>query len=76
VTGTPRAGAGIDASKLGATERADGRMQITYNRHPLYYFRGGFGYGAPDRKPGDVQGQGFVQLFHVLSPKRTPIRTP
>jgi predicted lipoprotein with Yx(FWY)xxD motif len=76
VTGAPSAGAGIDASKLGATERADGRRQITYNRHPLYYFRGGLGFGAPDRKPGDINGQGFFEMFHVLSPQGTPIRTP
>jgi predicted lipoprotein with Yx(FWY)xxD motif len=75
VTGTPQAGTGIDASKVGATKRSDGRTQITYNRHPLYPFQGGFGFGAPDRKPGDVRGQDFFKLFHVLSPKGTPIRT-
>jgi predicted lipoprotein with Yx(FWY)xxD motif len=74
VTGVPRAGTGINAAKLGTTKRTDGKTQITYNRHPLYYFRGGFGYGAGDKKPGDVTGQGFFQLFYVLSPRGKPIR--
>jgi predicted lipoprotein with Yx(FWY)xxD motif len=74
VTGTPRAGAGIDASKLGTTKRNDGLTQITYNRYPLYYFKGGFGYGAPDRKPGDLNGHGFYGMFYVLSPKGRRLR--
>jgi predicted lipoprotein with Yx(FWY)xxD motif len=68
VTGIPRAGAGIDASKLGTTKRNDGLTQITYNRYPLYYFKGGFGYGVPDKKPGDLNGHGFYGMFYVLSP--------
>jgi predicted lipoprotein with Yx(FWY)xxD motif len=74
VTGKPRVGAGVNASKLGTTRRSDGKTQITYNRHPLYYFRGGFGYGPGDKKPGDANGQGFFQLFYVLSAKGRPIR--
>jgi predicted lipoprotein with Yx(FWY)xxD motif len=73
VRGSARAGAGIDASKLGTTQRSDG-TQITYNGYPLYYFKGGLGYGNPDRKPGDLNGQGFYQMFYALSPKGTPIR--
>src|SRR5262249_35013322 len=34
----PRASVGVKASKLGTTRRADGRLQVTYNRHPLYTF--------------------------------------
>jgi predicted lipoprotein with Yx(FWY)xxD motif len=74
VTGRPRGGAGIDASKLGTTRRSDGKTQITYNRHPLYYFRGGFGYGPGDKKAGDTNGQGFFQLFYAISAKGKPIR--
>ena len=75
VTGKPHAGAGVDASKLGTTKRPDGTTQVTYNRHPLYYFRGGLGYGVPDRRAGDLNGQGFFRLFFVLSPQGRPITT-
>jgi predicted lipoprotein with Yx(FWY)xxD motif len=75
VTGTPRAGAGVKGSKLGTTRRTDGITQITYNRHPLYYFRGGLGYGVADKSAGDVNGQGFFRMFFVLSPTGRPIIT-
>ena len=37
-SGKPLATAGAKASLLGTTKRADGRLQITYNHHPLYTF--------------------------------------
>jgi len=70
----PRAGRGIKASLLGVYKRRDGKRQVTYNRHPLYYFHGDSSTPPGDKKPGDVRGQGFVSEWYVLSPKGKPIR--
>jgi predicted lipoprotein with Yx(FWY)xxD motif len=51
--GKPRASAGARASLLGTTKRADGRMQVTYNRHPLYTF-------VKDTKKGQTHGEGLT----------------
>jgi predicted lipoprotein with Yx(FWY)xxD motif len=61
--GALRAGAGVSASLLGTTTRTDGKTEVTYHRHPLYYFAG-------DRKPGDTNGEGlnaFGAEWYVLS---------
>jgi predicted lipoprotein with Yx(FWY)xxD motif len=63
-TGTPRAGTGVSASLLGTTKRQDGRTEVTYAGHPLYYF-------ISDSKAGDVTGQGingFGGPWYVVSP--------
>ena len=44
--GKPRAGKGADASLLGTTRRRNGKLQVTYNGHPLYYFK--------DDEPGRI----------------------
>ena len=72
--GAPHAGAGLKASLLGVAKRPDAGVQATYNHHPLYYFRGGPGYGVGDKKPGDVNGQGFAGIWFVVSPRGNPIR--
>lgn len=36
--GKPRAGKGIDKDLLGTTKRRNGRKQVTYNGHPLYFY--------------------------------------
>src|ERR1700751_6029363 len=62
--GKPRAGPGVRASLLGTTKRKDGKLEVTYNHHPLYYFVG-------DRKPGQATGQGLNQFgapWWALSP--------
>ena len=38
--GGPVAGDGAVAAKLGTTERTDGKTEVTYNGHPLYYYAG------------------------------------
>ena len=63
-TGKPLAGHGVSASLLGTTKRKDGKLEVTYNGHPLYYF-------VTDRKPGQTTGQGVNQFgapWWVLSP--------
>ena len=63
-TGKPRAGHGVLARKLATTRRKNGRLEVTYNRHPLYYYAG-------DTKRGDTKGQGldlFGAEWDVLSP--------
>jgi predicted lipoprotein with Yx(FWY)xxD motif len=62
--GKPVAGAGVRASLLGTTKRKDGKLQVTYGGHPLYYF-------VTDRKPGQTTGQGLNQFggpWWVVSP--------
>jgi predicted lipoprotein with Yx(FWY)xxD motif len=51
----PIAGHGLRASLLGTTTRKDGKVEVTYNHHPLYYFVG-------DRKAGQTTGQGVDQF--------------
>ena len=62
--GKPIAGPGVRASLLGTTKRKDGKLEVTYKGHPLYYF-------ITDRKPGQTTGQGVNQFggpWWVLSP--------
>lgn len=51
----PRAGAGVRASLLGRTRRADGRRQVTYAGHPLYTYVG-------DSKAGQTTGEGLTDF--------------
>jgi predicted lipoprotein with Yx(FWY)xxD motif len=37
-SGKPRAGKGADQDLLGTTKRRNGKRQVTYNGHPLYYY--------------------------------------
>jgi predicted lipoprotein with Yx(FWY)xxD motif len=60
----PRAAGGAKASLLGTTKRGDGRLQVTYNHHPLYMF-------AQDKKRGQTNGEGvnaFGAVWNAVSP--------
>ena len=52
---SPTVGTGLSASMLGSTRRTDGRLQVTYGGHPLYFF-------AKDTKAGDIRGEGIVHF--------------
>lgn len=70
-TGAPQAGAGATASLLGTTTRTDGKIEVTYAGHPLYYF-------IQDKAVGDTTGQGvngFGGLWWVMSPAGAAITT-
>lgn len=63
-TGKPHAGPGVHQSLLGTTKRNDGKFEVTYAGHPLYYF-------VTDRKPGQLTGQALNQFgapWWVLTP--------
>ena len=67
--GTPRAVSGTSAAKIG-TIRTHGRRQVTYNRHPLYYY-------AADKNAGDALGQAlneFGALWYVVSPAGNAVK--
>jgi predicted lipoprotein with Yx(FWY)xxD motif len=50
-TGRPHAGSGATSGLVATTRRADGTLQVTYNKHPVYTYGG-------DSAAGDVNGQG------------------
>ena len=65
----PRAAAGIKASLLGTTKRSNGRLQVTYNHHPLYTF-------VKDKAKGQTNGEGvdaFGARWYAVSPSGSKI---
>lgn len=70
-TGKPTAGSGVKAALLGRAKRSDGRMQVTYNRHPLYTF-------ALDKAAGQVKGEGnlaFGAKWYGVSAKGVAVKS-
>ena len=67
--GSPAAGDGVDATKLGTVTRDDGSMQVAYNGHPLYTF-------ASDTGSGDAAGQGMEDnggTWNLISATGEPV---
>jgi predicted lipoprotein with Yx(FWY)xxD motif len=63
-SGKPRATRAAKTSRLGTTKRPDGRLQVTYNHHPLYTF-------AKDKMKGQTSGEeveAFGAEWYVVSP--------
>jgi predicted lipoprotein with Yx(FWY)xxD motif len=58
VSGSAKAGSGATASDVGTTKRSDGKTQVTYAGHPLYYYAG-------DSAAGQMNGQGINQFGGV-----------
>ena len=68
--GKLRAGQGAKGDLIGTTRRRDGRRQVTYAGHPLYYY-------VTDRKPGQVTCQNVVEFggtWLVVAPSGAAIR--
>ncbi len=68
--GEPRAAGGARASQLSTTKRSDGKTQVTYRGHPLYYYEG-------DTAPGEVGCQNvneFGGLWLVVDPSGNAIQ--
>ena len=55
-SGAPTAGSGVTASMLGTIKRSDNTTQVTYNKHPLYYFQGDSGAGQHNGQGVDAFG--------------------
>ena len=67
--GKPQAQAGISAAKLGTTKRNDGKVEVTYAGHPLYYY-------VSDTEPGQLSGEGLDQFgatWDAVAPSGTGI---
>ena len=67
--GAPKATQSAVAADLGTVKRSDGKMQVTYQGHPLYYY-------ASDTAAGQTTGQGsdgFGATWWLIDPAGTPI---
>ena len=71
VRGRPRrASDGARVTLLGSIRRRDGRLQVTYHGHPLYYYIG-------DRRPREVFCQAVTEFggtWYVVAPGGRAVR--
>jgi predicted lipoprotein with Yx(FWY)xxD motif len=68
-SGALRGGPGVAAGKLATTTRKDHTRQLVYNDHPLYAM-------SADTRPGEMEGQGFLGTWFVVSPAGRRIGEP
>lgn len=67
--GAPRAGKRVKQRLLGSVKRSDGRRQVTYHGHPLYYYVG-------DHEPGQVLCQAALEYggyWYVVKRSGEPV---
>ena len=60
----PKVSGGAKAAMVGTSKRHDGKPQVVYNGHPLYFFEN-------DHKGGDTNGEGlsaFGGRWYAVSP--------
>jgi predicted lipoprotein with Yx(FWY)xxD motif len=60
VSGAPTAGPGVAAAKLTTTRATNNGRQLVYNGHPLYTL-------TADVRPGQINGEGFLGTWYVVS---------
>ena len=58
--GKPVAGTGVKKSLLGTAKLPSGKLQVTYNGHPLYRYVG-------DSKPAQTNGEGVDGIWFVVN---------
>jgi len=71
VTSTPQAGGEAQQRLLGTTTRKNGDKQVTYDGHPVYYYK-------EDTRPGDTKGQDldrFGATWYVVTPAGDAVRS-
>ena len=69
-TAKPKAGAGAKASLLGTAKRTNGKLQVTYNHHPLYWFKF-------DTTAGSTKGEAvdaFGGLWYAVTAKGNALK--
>jgi predicted lipoprotein with Yx(FWY)xxD motif len=65
----PSAGSGVDAGQLGTIRRSDGKLQVTYNGRPLYFYE--------HERPGEIKCHNVNLhggLWWVVTPKGEPVQ--
>jgi predicted lipoprotein with Yx(FWY)xxD motif len=72
-TGKVTVGPGVKRALVGTTKRADGGLQVTYNKNPLYTF-------ALDKRAGQTKGQGSsnfgAKWYAVSAQGRAILKAP